>query len=226
MGLAARIIPTILIRNSRLVKGYQFKANRTIGNALQAAKVHASRNVDELAILCLDQQPDYEFILALTSYAFTPVSYGGGITSVQIIQDVLANGADKVIIKDGNLRLITQAADRFGSQAIIACINADDPHVTKRVMQAEKAGAGEILLQYIQHDGTQRGYNIPMIEAACREAQIPVIASGGCSGYEDMAKALDAGASAVAAGALFSFTNATPKCAAEYLHKEGYEVRL
>jgi len=89
-----------------------------------------------------------------------------------------------------------------------------------------KVGAGEIILQSRERDGTMMGYDILAIKEVAGDVDIPVIASSGCSGYEDMHQAILAGASAVAAGALFQFTDATPRRAAEYLHEQGVEVRL
>lgn len=228
MTLANRIIPTILLRNGKLIKGRQFRSDRVIGNALQAARVHATRGVDELVILNLDEKPDFEFIDLLTVNCFTPVAYAGGVDSIETIKKLFLHGIDKVIIKDSKHALIEEAAKHFGSQAIVACIDVpeDECNLLGRAVEAEKAGAGEILLQSMERDGTFAGYNLPQIRTVAKGVNIPVIASGGCAHYSDMVFALNAGVSAVAAGALFSFTNSTPKGAAAYLILHGYEARL
>lgn len=232
--LAHRIIPTILSKNGHLVKGVAFKADRICGNALQAARIHAMRSVDELVILDVgDGEPDYEMIRKLTDKCYTPVTVGGGIKSVDDVQKLLNAGADKVCIKWGNYddSLIKEISDKFGSQSVMCSLNMypAEPYNYDYVYMsevAEETGAGEILLQSVERDGTMQGYDLELIEAVADAVSIPVIASGGCSGYENMYQAIQAGASAVAAGALFQFTDATPKGAAKYLHDKGIEVRL
>jgi cyclase len=230
MSLAKRIIPTILMKNGLLVKGKQFSADRVVGNALQAAKIHAMRGVDEILILDVTatregREPDYAMIEKLTSTTTVPVTVGGGIQSVEHVRNLLASGADKVCIGSA-LGMVEPLADKFGSQCIVAAldINQERPEIGAWV--AEYEGAGEILLQSIPRDGTMRGYDLDLIKLISDWAKVPVVASGGCSGYPDMLAAITAGASAVAAGALFQFTDATPKGAAEYLNSQGVEVRL
>ena len=126
-----------------------------------------------------------------------------------------------------------------GSQALVVSVDVRDDLVWSRsgkqlwfakpavwAKTCEAMGAGEILLQSIERDGTLQGYDLDLIRAVSRAVSIPVIASGGCSGYEDMRQAIEAGASAVAAGALFQFTDATPRAAAIYLHEHGIEARV
>ena len=229
MSLAHRIIPTILSKDGQLVKGEGFKCDRVVGNALQAARIHAMRSVDELVILDVgDGEPDYEMIRKLTDNTFTPVTVGGGIKSVEDVQKLLNAGADKVCIRYNKPSLIREVAHRFGSQA--AVVSLDDKvngYACMRVFAQgiNLTGAGEILLQSRERDGTMQGYDLKLIKSVSEAVNIPVVASGGCSGYEDMHNAIKAGASAVAAGALFQFTDCTPKGAAEYLRDNGVEVR-
>jgi len=234
--LAARIVPTILMKRRMQVKGVGFKADRVVGNALQAARIHAMRQVDELLILDVSataegREPDYDMITELTRSTFTPVTVGGGITELDQVQKLLESGADKVCIGSA-YGLISQIAERFGSQCVSVAL---DVHVlikgdpTQIVMMAktiEDLGAGELLLQSVPRDGTMDGYDLNLIAAVSRSVSIPVVASGGCSGYLDMENALQAGADAVAAGALFLFTDATPGKAAEYLNNRNVEVRI
>jgi len=229
--LAIRIIPTILSKNGHLVKGEGFKADRICGNALQAARIHAMRSVDELVILDVgDGEPDYEMIRKLTEDTFTPVTVGGGIKSKRIVKKLLANGADKVCVHWKQIRNFRARgmANKFGSQCIAAAIDVgeDLQDYMFWVKTAQNHGVGEILLQSVERDGTMQGYDLELIKEVSEAVSIPVVASGGCSGYQDMYDALDAGASAVAVGALFQFTACTPKGAAEYLSDRGVEVRL
>ena len=236
--LATRIIPTMLGRNGALVKGRGYNAWRTVGSILQAARIYAARGVDELCYLDIGataagKGPDLELVRKLTDTMFCPITVGGGIRNGEDVRALLENGADKVVIgalARGNPLVIHYLTTRYGSQAIT--ISADVPagqniRMVERWCEAmEGAGAGEILLNAMDRDGTMEGYRLDLIEAVSKAVSIPVIASCGCSGYEDMHSAIKAGASAVAAGALFQFTDATPREAAEYLSSVGVEVRL
>lgn len=253
--LAKRIVPTLLVRGRTLVKGERFDSWRSIGHALQAARVHAMRGVDELVILDISatvegRLADLGMVRDLTAGCFIPVTVGGGVRSLQDIDALLRAGADKVAIGTGAWevnRLVEKAARKFGSQAIVVsidcirtqglrrmrtrCNTADgygaramnDPATWARFIAKE--GAGEILLQCIDRDGTMAGYDLDLIREVSQAVSVPVIASGGCSGYEDMEAAFKAGADACAAGALFAFTDATPRGAAQFLKQRGIEVR-
>lgn len=239
MSLARRIIPTILSKNGLLVKGKGFAADRVVGNALQSAKIHAMRGVDELMILDVTatkegREPDYEFVKKLTDNCFTPVTVGGGIKSSEHVRKLLRSGADKVCIGT-ETGAIEHLSAQYGSSTIVVSIahpdtltsnQADIQYSRWKAMNYEQQGAGEILLQNVKRDGTMQGYDLDLIESVASSVNIPVIASGGCKDYEDMYNAIQSGANAVAVGALFQFTDATPQEAAEYLHNKGVEVRL
>jgi cyclase len=232
--LAKRIIPTILMKNGLLVKGERFKADRVCGNALQAARVHAMRQVDEILMLDVDagkseKGPNLQLVEQLTRFATVPVTIGGGINSTGWVSDLLLAGADRVCISDDWPLLIREIAERWGSQVVTVTVDYREMPSnvpTSRAKWAEDEGAGEIILQSIERDGTMKGYDLEMIETVSKAVNIPVVASSGCKGYQDMHDAIIAGADAVAAGALFQFTNATPRGAAEYLNEQGVEVRL
>ena len=228
--LCKRIIPTILSKNGNLVKGEAFKADRVCGDALAAARVHAMRGVDELLIFDLDcSEPNFEMIRKLTEDTFTPVTVGGGISLLWDVERLFTAGADKVCI--GSERsMIYVIAGKYGSQAVAATLdvrdNTDYKDVIKQAKWMADEGVGEIILQGVEEDGTLAGYDLDLIARVAEKVNIPIVASGGCSGYEDMYDAIDAGASAVAVGALFQFTACTPRGAAEYLSDRGVEVRL
>jgi len=242
--LCKRIVPTMLVRGRTLVKGRQFSGDRSIGHAQQAARVHAMRGVDELLILDIGataegRGPDLDMVRALSEACFIPITVGGGVKSLADIDALLRAGADKVAIGSGAFEvpdLVKDASARFGAQAIVQSIDSrmfwtwircGTVRVPWTPMQsALMSYAGEILLTCIDRDGTMQGYDLDLIEAVSNAVDIPVIASGGCSGYADMAEAINRGASGVAAGALFSFTDCTPKGAAQYLRERGVEVRL
>jgi cyclase len=235
--LAKRIIPTILMKGRQLVKGEQFKSDRVVGDALQAARVHAMRGVDEILMLDVTatkegREPDYAMIEQLTSTARVPVTVGGGITQLEHVRNLLAAGADKVSVGTSKVNLLREIAEKFGNQCVAVTLDMSDHSeigitVTAGLAKGlAKVGAGEIILQSRERDGTMMGYDHLAIKEVAGDVDIPVIASSGCSGYNDMLQAILAGADAVAAGALFQFTDATPKGAAQYLHEQGIEVRL
>lgn len=245
MMLAKRIIPTLLRDGDRLVKGEKFNGWRSVGHARQAVRIMAQRGVDEMVLLDItataqNRRPDPAKIREYADECFMPLTVGGGIHSLEDIKVCLDNGADKIAICTASSRLIEEAATRLGSQAVVAVIdygkdNMAFSHCGTRMMgwpamalarKYAQHGAGEIILTSIDREGTMAGYDIPMIKAVSEAVDIPVIAHGGCSGYEDMLNAIKAGASAVAAGALFQFTDCTPRGAALYLAEHGIEVRL
>ena len=237
MGLAVRIIPTLLARGSKLVKGQRFSADRVVGHVQQAARIHQARGVDELCILDVaatpeGRGPDFDAVRRLTDGCFMPLTVGGGVRSVEDVKGLLDAGADKVAVNQSRIdySLLMSCRRRFGSQAIVAAVdigpNDNDISRIVRPHWAEYHGAGEILLTSVDREGTMQGYDLDMIRAVSQAVDIPVIAHGGCSGPADMLAAIQAGASAVAVGALFQFTEHTPRSCAEWLHARGVEVRL
>jgi len=215
------------------VKGQRFNNERVVGHAAQAARVHASRGVDELLLLDVSatsegRGPDLEMIEELTDQVFIPVTVGGGIRTLDQIRDLLRAGADKVAIGAAarqDPHFILKASEKFGSQAIVVAV--DYPaQSTSFTMVAESNGAGEILLNHMERDGTMDGFDLDLIRFVSENLSVPLIACGGCKSYEDMADAIKAGASAVAVGAFFTFEDATPLEAARYLASQGIEARL
>lgn len=246
--LATRIVPVMLQRGSTLVKGAAFNSWRSVGHAMQAIRVYNSRSVDELIYLDIaatpeGRGPDFEMVKKLTDGCFMPVTVGGGVRHVEDVRGLLNAGTDKVAIGTAAFdpHLISECSKLFGRQAIVAAIDvAHDgvrtncgaspftPPVTavSAAKEMEQRGAGEILLTSIDRDGTMQGYDLDLISKVSQAVNIPVIAAGGCGTYEHMYEAIKAGASAVAAGAMFQFTDATPRGAAQYLASKGIEVRL
>jgi cyclase len=235
--LCKRIIPTMLVRGRTLVKGERFAGDRSVGHVMQAARIHSARGVDELCILDIGataegRGPDLDMVRELSEGCFIPITVGGGVKRLQDIDALLRAGADKVCIGRALYTepgaFITQCAERFGAQAIVCSLDVS-PHMgcpQEYAQRLEMLGAGEILLQSIARDGLMCGYDLDLIRAVSAAVSIPVIASGGCSGPEDMLAAIKAGADACAAGALFQFTDVTPKDCAKYLKAHGVEARL
>ncbi len=199
------------------------------------------REVDELIILDIAATPNkraprFDEVKALCQNLFMPVTVGGGVRNLCDIRRLLASGADKVAIKTAALEnpsLIDEAARKFGSQAVVISIDHSGSSNTRNICatawakQVESRGAGEILLQSIDRDGTMEGYDIDLIREVSDAVDIPVIAAGGCGSYEHVAEVLyNTKAHAVAVGAAFQFTECTPKGMSRYLHDRGFQVRL
>ena len=247
MSLCRRIIPTLLMRGNNLVKGEQFNSWRNVGPVIQAMKIFESRQVDELILLDIGATPEgrgpnIEMVRHVAAECFTPLTVGGGVRSLYDIDDLLRAGADKVSICTAAFEspsLICDAAKKFGSQCIVVSIDVSDnkviTHCGSRLresapqrwaLEAEREGAGEILLNSVDRDGTLCGYNLNLIKSMAKLVNIPVIASGGARDYQDFYAAFQAEADAVAAGAMFQFTDATPLEAKHHLADNNIEVRL
>lgn len=247
--LAHRIIPSLLCRGRQLIKGERFQGWRSCGHVMQAARIHGMRAVDELVLLDIaatpeKRGPDLTLVAELAFHMATPLAVGGGVRTVEDVDQLLRNGADKVIIGTAAVwdpMLVRNAADRFGSQAIVVALDYNErweavtncgslalPGLTvfKAADGFSDFGAGEIILTSIDREGAMNGYDLNLIKMINGQVSIPVIAHGGCGSYEHMHQAIQAGASAVAAGAFFQFTDNTPAGAARYLHAQGVEVRL
>lgn len=246
MGLAARVIPSLLCRGDTLVKGRQFDSWRSVGHVLQAARVHAARGVDELVMLDIGATPEgrgpnLKLVGKLTEAFYTPITVGGGVRTVEDVRAVLNAGADKVAIGSAvfHTTVVEETAKKFGSQAVVVAIDVRDGRVWSEcgrnawqmsprsfARTCEYCGAGEILLTSIEREGMMTGYDTDLINDVAAAVSIPVVAHGGAGTYEHLREALAAGASAVAAGAMFAFTDQTPRGAAQYLASRGVEVRL
>jgi len=251
--LKIRVIPTLLWKNFGLVKGTSFDSWRRVGPVLPAVKVYNTRDVDELVLVDIlasseKSDPDIESVQDFADECFVPLTVGGGITNIDQIQGLLRVGADKICINStaySDPGLIDAAAKRYGSQCIVASIDAkrmDDGSYRcfshSGTIEQDKAplawshelvdrGAGEILITSIDYDGTMQGYDLELIEQVVRNVNVPVIASGGAGNYEHMREAIqDAGASAVAAASIFHFTEQTPAEAKKVLAAAGIPVRL
>lgn len=224
--LAHRVIPVVLYRGHRAVKGIKFQSWRSIGHVQQQVRVYAERGCDELILLDIEatpagRGPDFDLVSELTASLFCPVTVGGGVRSVEDVRELLRCGADKVAIQNSK-HVIRKAAEHFGAQAIVCAID----HVDGTDWPLEARHAGEILLTSIARDGTLAGYELHAIRWAAELSMAPVIANGGCGTYQHMVDAIEAGASAVAAGAMFAWTDATPREAAKYLAERGIEARI
>jgi len=230
------------MRGQQAVKGQRFESWRNVGQVRMTVRVHQARNVDELVLLDISgHPPDCGFIRSLAGDCFFPLTVGGGVRDVDTLVALLANGADKVSLNTaavGRPSLITEAASKVGAQSVVVAMDIKDgllhTHNGRRntgleavawARRVQELGAGEILLTSVERDGTLEGYDLDLIERVSRAVSIPVVAAGGAGTYRDLAQGLEAGAHAVAAGAMWCFTDQTPPGAAEYLYRKGYTVR-
>ena len=225
-----RIIPTLLINNGNLVKTKKFSEPRYLGDPINAIRIFNEKFVDELCVLDITaskvgKEPDYELLGKMASEAFMPLSYGGGINTIDQMKQIFRIGFEKIIINTASLKqdgLIRQASEYFGSQSIVCAIdykngvfgsfcyiNDGNTKVKitplERALKAEKEGAGEVLLYSINNDGMGEGYDLRTIEKVTKSVTIPVIACGGAKEISDIKMALASGADAVAAGSMFVF---------------------
>ena len=250
--LAKRIIPCLDVCDGRVVKGVNFINFRDAGDPVELAKYYSDQGADEIVFLDItathEQRKTVADVVSETAKkVFVPLTVGGGIRSVEDFQKLLRAGADKISINSAAVKdktLISKAADVFGSQCVVvaidACKNSDGAFEVVinggRVMtgldavqwaiEAEKLGAGEILLTSMDADGTKEGFDIPMTKAIVSAVNIPVIASGGCGSLEHFAQVFEeANADAALAASLFHFGELTVPQVKEFLRTRNIPVR-
>lgn len=250
--LKVRIIPSMLWKNYGLVKGISFDSWRRIGTIIPAIKVYNMRQVDELIIVDImaskeEREPDYETVNDFSAECFMPLTVGGGIRKVEHIKNLLRAGADKVSINSTcyqNPEIISEGARLFGSQCIVASIDATKHghleyecfshsgtrptgiEVGEWAKKVEKLGAGEILITSIDRDGTMQGFDIDLIRKVSHSVSIPVIASGGAGNYEHIYQAIIQGdVQAVSVASIYHFTEQTPLETKRYLSERGVNIR-
>jgi imidazole glycerol-phosphate synthase subunit HisF len=226
-----RVIPVLQIENRRLVKTRRFKSPAYIGDPLNAIRIFNDKLVDEIVVVdtratANKQSPDFDFISELSDECFMPISYGGGITSLEQAARLFKSGVEKVILGTAfhhDPGLATKIAAQYGAQSVVVSIDVKNRWLQSEKVyvnngtsntryspleyakRAEEKGAGEIILQSIDREGTGEGYQIALIETVSRAVSIPVIALGGANSIEDFHSAACAGASAVAAGKMFAY---------------------
>lgn len=251
--LKKRVIPSLLFREYTLVKGERFNNWRQAGTLLPAVNVHSMRDVDELLLIDLAASEvrtsnDLDLLSELTEKCNVPITFAGGINTIESIRGVLRSGADKVVINTASYdapKLISDAVDIFGAQCIVGGIDYQfDPETKKllcisscgkvrqfiapdeRAIQLQLAGVGEIIMTSIDHDGMLGGYDYATIQRLRSVVDVPLIANGGCGEYSHMFDAIRSGADAVAAASMFLYTENTPQEARKFLAENGIPVRI
>ncbi|OGV45657.1 MAG: imidazole glycerol phosphate synthase subunit HisF [Lentisphaerae bacterium GWF2_44_16] len=230
--LRPRIFPTLLLSGQGLVKGVKFKDYKYIGDPLNAVKIFNDKKVDELIFLDISatregKKISPDFVSKIADECFMPFSVGGGIESAGEAREILSAGAEKVSINTAavkNPALIGEIADTFGRQSVVVSIDVKtnwlgrqkvviasgkkmtDLNPIEWALEVEKMGAGEILLNSVDRDGTMSGYDLKLIRSVVDAVHIPVIACGGAGCLKDLSDGIHAGgAQAVSAGSFFVF---------------------
>lgn len=226
-----RVIPALLLRDGLLYKPVRFGAGTYVGDPQVAVKIFNDKGADEIVVLDMSATarggPDFALAEDIARESFMPMAYGGGIREEGQAARLLSLGLEKVVIGAAAVEhpeLVTRLATAFGSQAVSVCLDVkkhlftghrvhirrgarntgQPPAHLARTLQA--AGAGEILLQSIDREGTRRGYDLELIRSVSQMIDLPVIALGGAGTLADLRQAVDAGASAAAAGTMFVLT--------------------
>ncbi|HXG72262.1 MAG TPA: AglZ/HisF2 family acetamidino modification protein [Gemmatimonadaceae bacterium] len=229
--IQSRVIPCLLLRNGGLVKTVKFRDAKYVGDPINAVRILNDKEVDELVFLDIGatpsaKGPNFDLLADIAGEAFMPFGYGGGITTVDQVNRLFALGVEKAIINTAAANdpgLIEQAAAIAGSSSVVVAIDARrgllgryrvhvragqtdtgrDPVSYAREM--ESLGAGELFVQAIDREGTLSGYDLDLIHQVAQAVSIPVVASGGAGSLRHFREAVDAGASAAAAGSYFVF---------------------
>jgi cyclase len=233
MTLAVRVIPCLDVDGGRVVKGINFKELRDAGDPVELARTYDAEGADELTFLDISASHEgrattMEVVSRCAEEVFIPLTVGGGISTVEDVDRLLRAGADKVAVNTAAIHrpeLVAEIADRFGNQVLVLSVDARRAAGTDSgfevtthggrksagldavawARQATDLGAGEILLNAMDADGTQDGFDLELISAVRREVTIPIIASGGAGRVDHFAPAVDAGADAVLAATVFHF---------------------
>ncbi|MEO0896467.1 MAG: AglZ/HisF2 family acetamidino modification protein [Bacteroidota bacterium] len=227
-----RVIPVLLMNQGKLEKTVKFKSPKYVGDPINAVRIFNEKEVDELVVLDigaspLKKAPDFSKVREIAGECFMPLGYGGGIKSLDHASKLFHAGVEKVIINTAvveNPGLVEEIASRYGSQSVVVSIDykkdlfgkekvyvkggrkKTGKNVLEYALEAEKAGAGEIILNSIERDGTFESYDIEMLKRLCPKLNIPVVACGGAGKLSHFKEAVsNGGASAVSAGSLFVF---------------------
>lgn len=255
MTLAIRIIPCLDVENKRVVKGVNFQNLKDAGDPVELASIYSQSGADELTFLDIsasknNEKTILEVVRQTAENVFIPLTVGGGIRSVEDVDQLLRAGADKVSINTSaitNPNLINQIANKFGSQVLVISIDTKRSNksyaksgfeVTTHggtksaeldafswIKESVDRGCGEILLNSMDKDGTKDGFDLDLIEKVKQIAKVPIIASGGAGKVEDFVSAAKSGADALLAASVFHFGEVRISDVKKNLKKTGFEVR-
>ncbi|BAC18804.1 imidazoleglycerol phosphate synthase, cyclase subunit [Corynebacterium efficiens YS-314] len=257
MGVAIRVIPCLDVDNGRVVKGVNFENLRDAGDPVELAKRYGEEGADELTFLDVSASKDgrgtmLDVVRRTAEQIFIPLTVGGGVRSVEDVDQLLRAGADKVSVNTSAIarpELLSELSQRFGAQCIVLSVDArrvpagEAPQpsgfevtthggtrsagldAVEWAITGEKLGVGEILLNSMDGDGTKNGFDLELLEKVRAAVSIPVIASGGAGTAEHFPPAVRAGANAVLAATIFHFGEVTITEVKDAIEKAGFEVR-
>lgn len=253
--LRYRIIPTLLLHDKGLYKTvkYSIKKGKYVGDPINAIKIFNDKGVDELIFLDIDASkekrgPDFNMLKNIATECFMPVGYGGGITTMEQIKQILQIGIEKVILNSvllEDLSLLKNSSKDFGAQSIVASVDIkknifgkykiynsakqknSDLDIKKYLQSLEENGAGEIYISSVDKDGTFEGYNIELMKDISKDIKVPVIINGGAKSISDFSRAIkECGVSAVSAGSMFVFNGLHKAVLITYPEYEKLEEEL
>lgn len=248
--LKRRIIPVELLSGGRLVKPVTFGAARDVGDPVKSSKVYSDQDADELVLLHIDRETremdDFVRIVeVVATQCYVPLTAGGGVSRYEDARRLFEAGADKVLINScayENTKLISDVAFAFGRQAVVVGIDVRSSagnhdlysdcgrkrqfaSLEDHIKAVQIAGAGELMVQDIERDGTMAGYNLDLIRDVVKLSNIPVITGTGAGNFLHLKEAFDAGADAVACGSLFNFGDNNPLRAKAFLKNHGIPLK-
>lgn len=225
-----RLLPILIIRDGGLYKSENFKTWTYVGDTLNATKIFNEKDVDEIVVLSVDshkstQPPDYELLTRLAEECFMPIAYGGGITNEDQARRIVDCGVDKVILNSSireNPELLTKISNVIGSSSTMASIDAicvdggffafdhkshapTNRRVEELIAQFEQSGAGEIMFQSVDRDGSRSGPDLELASLVANASKLPTIYAGGVTSLDDATNLWTLGIDAVAAGSWFVF---------------------
>ena len=250
--LKRRVIPVLLLRNGRMVKGKRFTDFRDTGDPVSAARIYNAQNADELVFLDIEASGEgrralLDVIERVSAECFMPLAVGGGVRSVDDVRDLLRAGADKVVITTAAVEdpaLVRRTAEMFGAQCVVMGVDvrrdevlghrvfthsgqvAHDLAAADLLARAAGLGAGEVLLNSIDEDGMMQGYDLPLVRMAREATPLPLIICGGAGNFQHLADGFNAGADAAACASVFHFGDNNPIRARSFLKNLGFPVKL
>jgi cyclase len=250
--LRRRIIPALLLRDGGLVKTVKFSKERYIGDPINAVKIFNEKEVDELCLLDIGattegRPPAYSEINEIVSEAFMPIGYGGGIQTMDHVEQLFKIGVEKVIMNTAafeNETLVKEASSVFGNQSIVVSIDIKKDiwghykiftrsgkskqkiDLITAVKKMQDLGAGEIILNNIDRDGTMQGYDIEPIDKISKAIEVPLVALGGAASIDDFVDAIQHGAAAVSAGSMFVYQGVHKAVLISYITSDTLEHKL
>lgn len=253
MSLAVRVIPCLDVAAGRVVKGVNFQNLRDAGDPVELARLYFEQGADELTFLDVtatvdDRSTTYDVVRATAEQVFIPLTVGGGVRAVEDVSRLLAHGADKVGVNSAALArpaLVGEIADVFGAQVLVLSLDVKRSDATPSgfvvtthggrrettvdalawAAEAVERGAGELLVNSIDADGTKQGFDLELVAAMREVSSVPVIASGGAGAVEHFAPAIEAGADAVLAASVFHNREMTIGDVKRALDGAGLEIR-